>query len=345
MRYAEKSSLSVILAIALLAASALACQTVAGTPSAPVQPTLSATDDAPATTPPTVPSQVQATAAPTEAVTVAPTQPATSLPPTLPPATQRATQQPESEELAILSFTVDAEDIASGKRLTFNWETTGATRGVIWSGTTQRYPQAWAVSLDGSLTVELAHTFYRNPLMTLVVYDAADNQVSQSLTVDWPCMYTYFFEPGFDACPLYEASLTWAAEQSFENGRMIWLEEIHGESYVAEGLILVFYNDGGYEQYEDTWTDAEPESDPGMTPPAGLYQPTRGFGKLWRERPNVRDRLGWALAPEQGFDSAWQQRIVESIPGVAFVRTLDGKIIEIGGWGWETGGNWKFVMP
>jgi len=222
---------------------------------------------------------------------------------------------------------------------------TGATRGVIWSGTTQRYPQAWAVSLDGSLTVELAHTFYRNPLMTLVVYDAADNQVSQSVTVDWPCMYTYFFEPGFDACPLYEASLTWAAEQSFENGRMIWLEEIHGESYVAEGSILVFYNDGGYEQYEDTWTDAEPESDPALMPPAGLYQPTRGFGKLWRERPNVRDRLGWALAPEQGFDSAWQQRIVESIPGVAFVRTLDGKIIEIGGWGWETGGNWKFVMP
>jgi hypothetical protein len=237
------------------------------------------------------------------------------------------------------------ESIALGKRLTFNWRTTGATRGTIWSGTTQRYPQAWGVSPNGSLTVELAHTFYRNPFMTLVVYDAADNQVSQSVTVDWPCTYTYFFEPGFNACPLYEASLTWAAEQSFENGRMIWLEEIHSEGYVAEGLILVFYDDGKYEQYEDAWTDAEPESDPALMPPEGLYQPTRGFGKLWRERPSVRDRLGWALAQEQGFDSAWQQKIVESIPGVAFVRALDGQIIEIDGWGWETGGNWKPVMP
>jgi len=237
------------------------------------------------------------------------------------------------------------ESIALGKRLTFDWQTTGATRGTIWSSTARRYPQVWGVSPNGSLTVELAHTFYRNPLMTLVVYDAADNQVSQSVNVDWPCTYTYFFEPGFDACPLYEASLTWAAEQSFENGRMIWLEEIHGEGYVAEGLILVFYNDGKYEQYEDTWTDAEPESDPALMPPEGLYQPTRGLGKLWRERPSVRDRLGWALAPEQGFDSAWQQKIVESIPSVAFVRVLDGKIIEIDGWGWETGGNWKPMMP
>jgi len=109
--------------------------------------------------------------------------------------------------------------------------------------------------------------------------------------------------------------------------------------------ILVFYDDGRYEQYEDVWTDAEPESDPAMVPPAGLFQPVRGFGKIWRENPSVRDRLGWATAPEQGFDTQLQGQIRESIPSVAFLRTLDSQVIQINGWGWTSGGDWQLVTP
>ena len=32
----------------------------------------------------------------------------------------------------------------------------------------------------------------------------------------------------------------------------------------------------------------------------------RGFGALWRARAEVRDRLGWALAPERGVAGAAQ---------------------------------------
>jgi hypothetical protein len=36
-----------------------------------------------------------------------------------------------------------------------------------------------------------------------------------------------------------------------------------------EGQILVFYDDGSYEQYQNTWMEGDPESDPSLTPPAG----------------------------------------------------------------------------
>lgn len=78
--------------------------------------------------------------------------------------------------------------------------------------------------------------------------------------------------------------------------------------------------------------DGEQESDPSIVPPAGLYQPIRGFGKLWRTNPHVRDGLGWAIAPEQGFHTQWQMQIRESIGIPFYVRRLDGRIILAVGW-------------
>jgi len=43
-----------------------------------------------------------------------------------------------------------------------------------------------------------------------------------------------------------------------------------------------------------------PEFDPNIEAPTGLFQPERGFGKLWRENVEVGDGLGWALEAEQG---------------------------------------------
>ena len=42
------------------------------------------------------------------------------------------------------------------------------------------------------------------------------------------------------------------------------------------------------------------------SPPPGRLLPVNGFGQLWRERPEVRDGLGWATAPEHQFGGAWQ---------------------------------------
>lgn len=327
----------VFLAVLFLTAASLACQPTGEATATPAQAALP-TEEQPTVAQPTVaqPTAAQPTAAQPTAVQPTVAQPTPAPTQTLP------------QGLAILSFTVDVEELPpAGKRLTFHWQTTGASSGTIWSGTQQRFPQAWAAEpvQNGSLTVELVTTYYRNPPMTLVARDAADNSVSESVIIEWPCQYPYFFPTDIGLCAASAADETWAAEQSFENGRMIWLEEVSSESTTYQHALLVLYADGRFAQYEDTWTEGEPESDPTIVPPAGLYQPIRGFGKLWRTVPAVRDGLGWASGPEQGFNTTWQLRISESIPSVAFVRSLDGQIIQIDGWGWESGGSWQTVSP
>jgi hypothetical protein len=333
----KKPGLFVLLIIALTMAS-FACA------STPVPPT-AVRVLVPTSIPPTPSSTPKA---PLPDVTTGAAEPLpTLLPPTEAPAPIEPLPPTESAsaELAILSFAVTVEDIAGGKRLAFSWETAGAVEAAIISGTLRRFPQRWEVGPDGTYEVELEGTGYNNPQMILIAYDGLGNEVSETIRAEWPCEYDYFFDPAPEACPLYEPSETWAAEQPFENGRMVWLEEVRGETFVTQRQVLVFYNDGKYEQYQDTWTEDQPESDPSIVPPEGLLQPIRGFGKVWCEIDGVRDRLGWATVPELGFDTQWQQRLQESLPGVAYVRILDGRVIEIAGWGWATGGTWKFVSP
>lgn len=85
-----------------------------------------------------------------------------------------------------------------------------------------------------------------------------------------------------------------SASQPFERGMMVWVDG-------APGTIYVFYNDGTFQRFDDTY---DPNTDPvsnGETPPAaGLVEPVRGFGKVWRNFGGVRDRLGWATAQETG---------------------------------------------
>ena len=70
--------------------------------------------------------------------------------------------------------------------------------------------------------------------------------------------------------------------------------------------IYVLYPTNEWEVYQDGWQDGEDVDD--LTPPAGVYAPTKGFGKLWRESPAVRSGLEWgSLARTTDVDGAVQQ--------------------------------------
>ena len=240
--------------------------------------------------------------------------------------------------LAIQSFTADAQDIAGGnKRLTFTWQSTGATTARIVSGTRTRFFDTWQVPPSGTFTIDVSDdTNVPNPSMTLVVEDGKGNQTAKSVKVNWQCKYNYFFTPVPDRCPNPLVS-TAAAEQAFQSGRMIWLEK---PSANMGKYIIVLYNDGHYEGYNDDWTEGQPTSDPTIVAPAGLYQPIRGFGKVWRENVAVRQRLGWATAPEQGFNTTWQYGRAEGTAIPSYVRALDQRIIYLIGVG--SSGNWRY---
>jgi hypothetical protein len=97
----------------------------------------------------------------------------------------------------------------------------------------------------------------------------------------------------------------WNAVQPFERGLMIWLDQLHEDQ-----IYVLAYgqdeNQGTWQQYADTYREGEPES-AGLTPPEGLLEPVRGFGRLWREELGGPDALiGWALAPEEGYIGAVQ---------------------------------------
>jgi hypothetical protein len=105
--------------------------------------------------------------------------------------------------------------------------------------------------------------------------------------------------------PFDKEILVQSAYQPFEHGSMLWISRT---TYVQERLIYVFFNDGTFQQFEDTWREGDPASG-GLTAPTGLYEPMRGFGKVWREGTGarVRERLGWATAVEKGGDGAYQR--------------------------------------
>ena len=92
----------------------------------------------------------------------------------------------------------------------------------------------------------------------------------------------------------------WCAGQHFEHGPMMWLDELH-EDHI---YVLVYGADetsGTWQGHVSTWREGDPESG-GLTPPEGLFEPIRGFGRLWREELGGPDApVGWALAPEQGY--------------------------------------------
>jgi len=99
-------------------------------------------------------------------------------------------------------------------------------------------------------------------------------------------------------CPVEPEKSTWSAEQTFIGGYMFWREDLL--------LIYAVYSDGTWQSFADTWDSTQIEEDPTIVPPSGYYQPKRGFGKVWREQPGVRDKLSWATAPERGFAASWQ---------------------------------------
>lgn len=103
--------------------------------------------------------------------------------------------------------------------------------------------------------------------------------------------------PSAIGCPLNGALASVSnAYQPFQSGMMIWTAALGTQ---RQNTIYVFYSNGTYQRYNDTFTEGVDASG-GGGPGNGLLEPVRGFGKVWREASGVRDALGWATASEVG---------------------------------------------
>lgn len=90
-----------------------------------------------------------------------------------------------------------------------------------------------------------------------------------------------------------------AATQAMERGHMIWYGRAEGPPMLVLGprIFAVIAPGTGlsFKTYDDPWVAGQDPDTPGGTPPQpDLFPPWRGFGKVWSEDADLRERIGWA---------------------------------------------------
>jgi hypothetical protein len=184
---------------------------------------------------------------------------------------------------------------------------------------------SWKVEPSGSLAVTIPPGL-RNTVDYVLFVDGSSAPAARAMVeIELTCAEDWFFAPPPDGCPADAPLITDAAEQHFHRGTMVWNR--------AEDRIYVLFGDGGgpaWRAYQDAFDEGEDlVSDPGIQPPPGSYQPIRGFGLVWREQPGVRNRLGWAMDTETGYQTAIQRSSYVRYNAI-YIRALDGGVWRLG---------------
>jgi hypothetical protein len=148
--------------------------------------------------------------------------------------------------------------------------------------------EALDLPTSGSIALKIPEDYTEAVKYYLGVRDAKGILHQAYVTIGIICRYDEYMA---HRCPLTQDTI-WAAYEPFEGGHMVWRSDTQ--------QIIVLYTDGSYEIYEDTWQEGDPVEIPG-SPPLGFYAPVRGFGNLYASRPDLRGRLGWATALEEGY--------------------------------------------
>ena len=245
----------------------------------------------------------------------------------------------------VLDFTAQPAEANPGDTVTLAWTSTGATSAQVeqTSGMGNVIaPISVPVSGTLSITIPVQDRGWHG--FSLVAKDSGGQGDTRLRMVQIRCPDAFFFTaappPASAGCPLKPAALIAAAEQSFEHGRMLWLAPV-AAAYSVSGAdepasVYVLYDRGPadpwptWQRFDDLWSTGEPEQDPTFEPPAGRLQPLRGFGMVWRSDAALRQKLGWATAPEQGFGGAYQVKWdVGARPSDLYLRGVDGSVLDL----------------
>jgi len=165
----------------------------------------------------------------------------------------------------------------------------GAAPYSDWRGETVAGAFRWVPSLNVALLVEV-------PMSRAVQLAALLPTPTPTPTIT-PTLLPASPTPRPDIFPTNTVAQVQVAEQVFEHGRMFWIRHTR-QIWVMVNVPQDNSTGGDWFCYNDTFQEGEAEIDASLVPPEGQYQPRRGFGKLWRARDDLNNRLGWALTPE-----------------------------------------------
>ena len=234
--------------------------------------------------------------------------------------------------IAITEFSAAPAEIAPGGSVTLSWQAIAEWATIYLADERGRLTEpSFEVPISGTLVVTTSPTLRdRADFFLFAGRGNVYEQATASVLI--PCPDGWFFADPPAGCPLAPHFPTMVA-QRFEHGLLLWLERTGDERPFNE--IIALYDDGPLPRWQtmvDDWTEGEPESDPDIVPPDGLFQPVRGFGKIWRQRTGVRDRLGWATGEEfsledggyQCSSAAYASCYVSGPEGVVYVLYPNG---------------------
>lgn len=160
------------------------------------------------------------------------------------------------------------------------------------------------------------------------------------------CAHDWFFGNPSEWCPI-PAVTSLATAQRFQHGQMIWLKELD-QFYIFYDSELQAWptNLDFFSRPPASSAAVDPHSS--ETPPAGTIEPVGDFGLIWRTDEHVRQRLGWATAPEIGFKTVYQCSVssffLNCLPD--YLRDPEGKILNLYyvmhfGTYWKEAFNWE----
>lgn len=230
----------------------------------------------------------------------------------------------------INNFQANVTTADPGDTIELRWETSNAVTVTLYHlMPTGQFGSFWHVSPTGMMTYTISPLARNHSDFALFASNAGGQWTQASVQIMLVCPDVWFFNPAPQSCPATAAETGPGAEQLFEHGRMLWVE--------SQDLIYVLFDDGQTHRwypYLDVWEEGMLEIDPTIVPPAGYYQPSRGFGLVWREQPYVRERLGWAVEVESGYETAVQR--TSNHYSDTYIRAADGHVWrllpEFSGW-------------
>ena len=251
-----------------------------------------------------------------EAPTALPTMPAPTVTTSNPlpalaadPAPAEVIVSPQVFDFQVAPATAGPNDV-----VTLSWNANGSQATICPSAQVDLFTQADCqdVPLSGEMAFtippEAAGTQHISFHLTVQAGDLAP--VVAQASVQMRCHITWFFsdEPQAGVCPM-DPVYSFAAAQHFEHGNMIWVEQL-GRYFILEDSILYAGEARKRIGYIYDPLDIVQDTSAQVQPPEGFLAPISGFGLVWRGditgSSGYQESLGWALAPEFGYQATFQ---------------------------------------
>jgi hypothetical protein len=297
---------------------------------------------------------IEASVSTTPVAATSTSSPSRTLPASTPTSESAATTSPASTptltsfQARVLAFSVSPAAVDPGDEVVLTWETVGERAILCPSARFVLFTQddCRLISPGGEITFTIPLEAYGFQFVYFSLTAQAEGIPDSSpwqVSVALKCRRTWFFteEPQAGICPT-EPVESAAVAQRFERGTMIWLEEL-GRTYVLEDALVHEQDVRKRLAVVLDPLEAVRDASSEVRPPEGLYAPAGGFGILWRgdlrDSIGYREVLGWALAPEFGYDAILQCDDALASGGrswrTCYLEGPDGEIVvlhPLGGW-------------